>query len=100
MYIRSKSLHQKTLRQAKLNFNASYISNSANGCKAAWGIINSTRKNNVSRVDITFGPDDFNAYIIDSMEHILNSLDSDNSLGGSILSLENSNLSGNVFEGD
>lgn len=59
------------IRNAKLSYNASFISNSPTPCRAAWSLINCRRPRSIFGACCDVSADDFNTYFIQSANEIL-----------------------------
>lgn len=77
-YTNLKILYKRSIRDAKLAYNANKIKNSNNKCKTAWDIIKTNINNSSALPNNNISPDQFNHFFIDSIKQIKNSIEDPN----------------------
>lgn len=90
-YLQLKRTYRVKVVTAKKEANTRFIQNANNPCKAAWNIVNSHRKTNVSMA-CTSSPDEINSYFINVVDKIADGFPNNHVRHGTVLGLPINNL--------
>lgn len=78
LYLHWKKVYKRKVDAAKKISNANFIKSSSNQCQAAWQLVNSSRNHTSgaggSTLKCTASPDEFNDYLLDTVDSIVNSM--------------------------